>query len=299
MKDVGIVVVTYNRLQLLREVIEALRLQTYKDFQIVVVNNGSTDGTLDWLREQKDIITISQGNYGGAGGFHTGMKYVAENGYKYCWVMDDDVICSTTALEELLKAIVVRDNIGFVCSNVLGINGQPMNTPTPAEKSMVDDEYSDVFMLVKDYAMVRLDMATFVSVLVPVKVIIEVGLPYREFFIWGDDSEYTLRISTKYPSYVVCKSMVVHKRSLQAPLSFFTEPDMKRLKNYFYMFRNNAFVRLKYGKRGKLAEVFTFIKGFASLILHFDFRRLNIYCKGYFALLTFNPRVVFPNEADH
>ena len=96
-KTVAIIAVTYNMLELLKEEINSLREQTYKDAQIIVVNNGSTDDTLSWLQQQQDIITITQKNLGGAGGFYTGMKYAAENGYKYCWVMDDDVICQPTA----------------------------------------------------------------------------------------------------------------------------------------------------------------------------------------------------------
>lgn len=53
---VGIVVVTYNRLLLLKENIESLREQTYTDYKIIVVNNGSTDGTEEWLMYQKDLI---------------------------------------------------------------------------------------------------------------------------------------------------------------------------------------------------------------------------------------------------
>lgn len=99
---VGIVVVTYNRLSLLKECIDALRHQTYKNFRIVIVNNGSTDGTCEWLSLQNDLIVISQENSGGAGGFYTGLKYVAEHAYDYCWFMDDDVICNVDALQELL-----------------------------------------------------------------------------------------------------------------------------------------------------------------------------------------------------
>ena len=46
MGRVCIVVVTYNRLELLKEVVESLRNQTYTECQILVVNNGSTDSTL-------------------------------------------------------------------------------------------------------------------------------------------------------------------------------------------------------------------------------------------------------------
>ena len=294
-KKVGIVVVTYNRLELLKDVIESIRQQTFTDFDIVVVNNGSTDGTADWLSGQDDVITITQENLGGAGGFNTGMRYVAEHGYEYCWVMDDDVICSPTALEELMKAVVVREDIGFVCSRVLGIDGRPMNTPVPA-KFIIKGMYSDVFELVNMHAMVRLDYATFVSILLPSKIIFKVGLPYKEFFIWSDDREFTGRISCLYPSYVACRSEVVHKRSGQAPLSFYTESDTNRLKNYFYYFRNQAYYRIKAGKISRKKQFITALTVLTKLLFKFDWTRFLIYAKSQFALLNFSPKVEFPKR---
>ena len=65
------VVVTYNRLEKLKKVIESVRSQTASLLQILVVNNGSTDGSREWLESQNDIYLINQGNLGGAGGFNT------------------------------------------------------------------------------------------------------------------------------------------------------------------------------------------------------------------------------------
>ena len=62
---VGILVVTYNRLELLKEVVSSLRSQTYKERDIIVVNNGSSDGSEEWLLQQSDIHVITQGNVGG------------------------------------------------------------------------------------------------------------------------------------------------------------------------------------------------------------------------------------------
>ena len=84
------VVVTYNRLQLLKECIDCLRTQTFKKFDVLVVNNDSTDGTKEWLSEQTDITVINQKNLGGAGGFYTGTKWGYDNGYEWMWLMDDD-----------------------------------------------------------------------------------------------------------------------------------------------------------------------------------------------------------------
>ena len=103
MKKIVAVVVTFNRIADLKECLKALHNQSYKDFDIVVVNNGSTDGTRDYLDSQSDIITIHQDNLGGAGGFYAGMKYMFENGYDWLWMMDDDGIPDENQLKELLK----------------------------------------------------------------------------------------------------------------------------------------------------------------------------------------------------
>ncbi len=241
MKQIATIIVTYNRLTLLKEVIESLRQQTCKDHQIIVVNNGSTDETPQWLSLQEDIITVNQENLGGAGGFFTGIKYAVEHGFQYCWIMDDDVICQPTSLDELLRAHGLKSDVGFVCSRVIGIDKQPMNTPL-ADMRPSENGYSDIYDLVADYGIVKVRNATFVSVLFHTDIVREVGLPIKEFFIWGDDSEYTGRISAKHPCFVACRSVVIHKRSLQKNLEFMEETDPKRLQNFFYYFRNNLYI---------------------------------------------------------
>ncbi len=194
---VGIVVVTYNRLSLLKECIDALRHQTYKNFRIVIVNNGSTDGTCEWLSLQNDLIVISQENSGGAGGFYTGLKYVAEHAYDYCWFMDDDVICNVDALQELLWAVpLLKQDFGFLCSSVIDRNGNPTNVPEVDLRSQ--GAYSDWSRFLIN-GIVKVRSATFVSVFIPVQNIYKYGLPIKEFFIWGDDTEYTIRLSNALP----------------------------------------------------------------------------------------------------
>ena len=95
------VVVTYNRLNLLKRNIGCLK-QNKPVSSIVVVNNGSTDGTTEWLKEQTDLIVIHQSNVGGAGGFCTGMEYAYRAGADWVWCMDDDVFPRADCLDELL-----------------------------------------------------------------------------------------------------------------------------------------------------------------------------------------------------
>ena len=75
MKNEGLIlvaVVTYNRLDDLKRCVGSLRNQNDVDFDVLIVNNGSTDGTKDWLDAQEDLLTIHQENVGGAGGFYAG-----------------------------------------------------------------------------------------------------------------------------------------------------------------------------------------------------------------------------------
>ena len=295
MKSVAIIVVTYNRLNLLREEIDALRKQTFTDCQIIVINNGSTDNTLDWLNNQSDVITITQENLGGAGGFYTGMKYAVENGYKFCWVMDDDVICESHALEELYKAYYAKEGIGFVCSNVVGIDGRPMNVPTVAVK-LADNGYPD-FMDLIEKSMIRVSCATFVSVFLPTNIISLIGLPYKEYFTWGDDTEYTERIASKYPCYVAGLSKVVHKRSIQKGLNFLDEVNPTRLNFYFYKYRNIGH-RLKLKGEGLSAFYCEYIKYIIKLCLKRKWKHAKIICRALLAINGFRPQIMYPQKPE-
>lgn len=291
MSKVCIVVVTYNRLTLLKEVVASLRNQTYKDCQILVINNGSTDGTLEWLSVQTDVITITQENCGGAGGFHTGMKYAVENGYEYCWVMDDDVIAEPNALELLVGSISRKPDIGYVCSRVIGIDGRAMNTPSVDNRGK-DGCYPDFCDLIND-KMIKVMSSTFVSVLVPCAIIRKVGLPYKEFFIWGDDTEFTLRISSLFDCYMACDSVAIHKRAIQKQLTIEEENDKRRLKNYFYNIRNCGFYTHKYGsiQESIIYHLWIWMLIFRNILK--PYKSFTV-LKGYCAYFHFRPEIIFP-----
>lgn len=291
---VGIVVVTYNRLNMLQEVIASLRNQSYCDYEIVVVNNGSTDGTKEWLETQKDIIAVSQENVGGAGGFFTGLKYVAEHGFEYCWLMDDDVVCSQNALEELVKAINIKPGIGFVCSKVQGIDGRPMNMPA-VDNRPSENGYPD-FLELMEHQMLKVLSATFVSVLIPVDIIFEKGLPYKEYFIWGDDVEYTTRISQTYPCYVACKSIVTHKRAIQKFITIENEKDPNRLKMFFYNIRNAAYNNKKYYKASNFGLMRMGLEKALHYALQRHYQAAMIVLKATIVSLKFNPEVKYPER---
>ena len=59
MKKVSIVICTYNRADFLKRTLKSLQYQIYKNFEVIVVNGPSTDGTKDILEQYKGIVKIA------------------------------------------------------------------------------------------------------------------------------------------------------------------------------------------------------------------------------------------------
>lgn len=261
------VVVTYNRKELLKECIESLINQTYKIKTIIIIDNNSTDGTEEYL-QSSNLLSIDNIKYiklpiniGGAGGFYEGMKESMNYEHDWIWIMDDDCIPDTYALEELIKAkkILDEEKVSFLCSKVIGIDGKTMNIPCISNKRKLNGRAIWIDYLEEGISAV--DIATFVSVLVNTDAIRQVGLPWKDFFIWGDDTEYTLRLTKFYgQGYVVGKSKVLHKRVTSSTLSIEEETNINRINMYKYMYRNNILIANYYNIFNRVKSILSQIK---------------------------------------
>ncbi len=242
--NVVTVVVTYNRLNLLKECLDALLVQSYERQQILVVDNASTDGTQDYVSEISEkkhnvIYYRLEKNIGGAGGFHEGMKKAMQLEADWVWLMDDDTIPEADALTELCEAITkIEEPIGYLSSNVYALNQGMMNTPRMKFSQKGINGYSDWNEKLAD-SLVKVHTATFCSIFICSDAIEKVGYPIKSYFIWGDDTEYTLRLSKYYgQGWLAGKSKVLHKRSNMKSLSIVEEDNANRVGNYFYYVRN-------------------------------------------------------------
>jgi GT2 family glycosyltransferase len=257
-----------------------------------VINNGSTDGTKEWLDDQKDLWVIHQDNLGGAGGFHRGIKEAYKSGYEFLWIMDDDVVPTESAIENLLKEKEFIEKPGFLCSLIRSDDGDTINVPTIDMRPGITGYATWGQYL--NHKIVKVREATFVSVVIPRAVLKEIGLPIKEFFIWGDDIEFTRRITSKWNGYLIGGSEVIHRRAQNSTLNIVSEKKGPRLKFFFYLYRNTMYLKLK-EKEALPIVVFT-IKSFISIIKCLgsnDLRltRINIIIKGVIAGLFFNPKI--------
>ena len=242
---VAAVVVTYNRKALLLECVEALRAQTAKA-DILVVDNASTDGTGAVLRplcENGTLTYLNTGsNLGGAGGFQHGIRAAVAAGYDYVWIMDDDSIPVPDALQALMEAAEALGGFGWLSGRALWTDGSPcrMNLQRDLRMGNLSDFSGD---------RIEAGAATFVSLLIPSKVVREVGLPIKEFFIWADDLEYTRRISQRYPCWVIPGSVTVHKCATNNGGNIATDLP-ERIQRYRFAYRNEVYVYRREGWPG-------------------------------------------------
>src|SRR5881227_1028098 len=132
------VVVTHNRVELLRRCLSALAGQTVPVERVLVIDNASTDGTADVVRDEFPSVKLVrlEHNVGGAGGFHEGMRRAHEAGFDWIWLMDDDTLASDDALEQLLRASSAEDAL-ILASKAVWTDGRlhPMNAPGPDRRS--------------------------------------------------------------------------------------------------------------------------------------------------------------------
>lgn len=290
-KKVGCVIVTYNRVDLLKQCIEAVLKQDYPLDKIIIIDNCSTDDTKEYLDriEGNNIICYRlEKNLGGAGGFNFGIKEAIKFDLQYLWIMDDDTIVESNSLSCMInnEKLGQIGKWGFLSSNVLWTDNKPciMNIP---QKALIWNEFiCDGFT--------KISSSSFVSLLIPVEVIKEVGLPIKDFFIWGDDLEYTLRISNNLlPGYLVHDSKVIHKMNSNKTIDI-VKDSIDRIDRYYYNYRNTTYIYRKMGIKKSIVNFMIIINSIKNVVIYSrknKMKKIKIILKGFFAGLFFNPIV--------
>lgn len=192
----SVIIVTYNRLNLLKECISCVENQLIKFDNIVIVDNKSTDGTTEYLKQfiNKYHIIFENSNGGGAKGFKDGIKYVHEN-LNTDWVLliDDDAMLSATYLYEIDKFASENRDYQALSGSVI-TNGDVDLTHRKRIVSGRDFKFIPVSLNEYDKPSFKYDLSSFCGLIFQTSLISVIGYPKEEYFIWFDDTEYSLRI---------------------------------------------------------------------------------------------------------
>ena len=209
----GAVVVTYNRLVQIEATVARLLAEPLD--VLVVVDNGSTDGSREFLRRlddpRLDLIESAE-NVGGAGGFEAGLRHVMET-HDPDWVvvMDDDARPRPGALARFRETAPDAPDVGAVAAAVENPDGSicEMNRPSlnpfwhgrvlgRAILGLSRGDKRGFHIPDAAYApgagQSEIDVASFVGFFVARRAVARIGLPDGGYFIYGDDVTYSLRL---------------------------------------------------------------------------------------------------------
>lgn len=120
MARVFVVTLNWNGKKWLEDCLTSVLALDYPDFQVVMVDNGSTDDSVAFVRENFPAVRIVEtgSNLGYARGFNAGLEYAAARGADYFLIMNNDTVIDRNALSALVETAQTHEKAGFVTGKI-------------------------------------------------------------------------------------------------------------------------------------------------------------------------------------
>ncbi len=196
MKKVLAIILNWNGIDFSRDCCASLAAQTHRDLDVLVVDNGSTENTVDALREvcPRAKVIGTGVNLGFAGGVNAGLKSISNLGsYGYVWLLNNDVLCDPDALERLLaKAESDLRLCAVGCAMREGSEEGGVSI-VQAGKRLRPPFYVPTAVA----SVEEVDYLCGASLLIAKKALDEVGLLDENFFFFFEDADWSFRAKMK------------------------------------------------------------------------------------------------------
>jgi len=277
-EKIAAVVITYNRKELLKECLDALLSQTYPLDSIILIDNASTDGTPEFLKENGylenpkiDYLRLSE-NTGSSGGYYIGIKRAYEKGFDWIWPMDDDCKPLRETLKVLLET-AQKENLKYI---------SPVMISDLEEKNLCffDKKYKKITDLTfhpnyKDNLVLNHGVSPFS--LIHKEIIKNIGFLEKRYFIYGEEVDYFLRIKKRFPVATSLKAICLHpsckvKKINFLRIKFYVFWRENLLFNFFYL-RNFFILFKKYPEYSSARNV---LKTIIKYLIFFSFKERKI-----------------------
>ena len=208
MMNISVVIPTYNRIELLKRSIDSVINQTIKPSEVIIVDDGSNDGTEAMVKNKYDSLKlITQKNKGASAARNSGIK--ASSGEWICFLDSDDE-WKNDKLEKQITAAANNSDYKFFHSNEIWIkNGKRIN-----QKKKHKKYGGDIFKKCLD--MCRISPS---SVLIEKNIFEEIGF-FNENLVVCEDYELWLRICDKYEVFFIDEPLIFKYGGHQGQLSY-------------------------------------------------------------------------------
>jgi GT2 family glycosyltransferase len=196
MYKVAVVIPNWNGRQEIGACLDAIAAQTLKH-HVIVVENGSTDGSLDFIRNnyQDAELVINDTNLGFAGGVNSGIAVAIEQGFSAIALLNNDAVVDPDWLKRLVETLEANDELGIVTSKILNADGTKLDStgdyytvwglPYPRGRGESDinkyDYQTEIFAASGGASLYRTTMLQ------------EIGLFDEDFFAYYEDVDISFR----------------------------------------------------------------------------------------------------------
>jgi GT2 family glycosyltransferase/glycosyltransferase involved in cell wall biosynthesis len=212
--SVACVVVNWNNSEDTNACLSALSQIDYHNLSIIVVDNGSTDGSAARIRyvHPEVFLIETAGNLGFAGGNNAGIKQALKQQPDYIWLLNNDTEPRQNSLTRLVEKAQTDPRLGAVGSvlmyahdqgKVQAWGGGRINSWLGYTSHAVSPQPDDWF-----------DYITAASILIPRKALEDVGLLDEDFFLYWEDTDFSFRLRKRgWNLGVAADSIVMHKEN--------------------------------------------------------------------------------------
>lgn len=244
MKEIGIIICNYNKEDYIINCIRSVLTSSVQFFDVYVVDNASTDHSVEKIRNifgNQVRLIVNTENKGGSGGFNTGIREALKQDYKYLLLFDNDIIIDHYAIEELYQFMENHSEVGMSGSKVYYMDypdriwgyGGRLNF----DKYIQEDNYKNYTDSNEIPEVLYCDYVAACSLIARTETIKEVGLMPEDNFIYWDDMEWGYRFNQAgYKVAVWGNSKVWHKAGGRSAGNTFI---------HYYMWRNRLRFFLK------------------------------------------------------
>lgn len=209
-----IVIPVHNRKATTLKCLHHLQLQSYRDYQIVVVDDGSTDGTAVAITTDYPAVTLlyGDGQLWWTGAIVKGIQHVLQTATQsdYVLSLNNDVIVEADYLQQLLNASTANGNavVGSLCKD---IKDHTKVLDAGIRISWRPYRYSQVPYRPTQPYTTAVDTISGRGVLIPIPVIKQIGnFARQQFPHYGADYEYGLRIKASGLPLVIANRAIVY-----------------------------------------------------------------------------------------
>lgn len=221
-EKVSVIIPTYNRKNIVLKSLKSVINQTYKNIEIIIVDDGSTDGTKDTIESYiiknkiNNIKYYYQENSGVSEARNNGV--IHSTGSIICFLDSDDE-WKETKLEYQMFLLENNENISFVVSN-----------ENPIKKEIAEISY------LKFRDLLYKNVVNTSTVLVRKNVLEDVGL-FNTKQRYSEDYNLWLRILYKYNGIIINKSLVIWNKTEDSLSSNLWAMEKGELNNYIELFK--------------------------------------------------------------